>query len=120
MKQRAWWLFLVAMAPFVGLYLFGPAVLNQGPVFNAIGLSAVVAIVVGVRINRPSDRRPWYLFAFGQALFVTGDVLAYNYERFFGRPLPFPSVADLFYLAVYPFLIAGLLLLIRKRAPTQD
>src|SRR5713101_4243587 len=74
MKQRAWWLFLVAMAPLVGLYLFGPAVLNQGPVFNAIGLTAVVAILVGVRINRPSDRRPWYLFAFGQALFVAGDV----------------------------------------------
>ncbi len=120
MKQRAWWLFLVAMAPVVGLYLFGPAVFNQGPVFNAIGLSAVVAIVVGVRINRPSDRRPWYLFAFGQALFVTGDVLAYNYERFFGRPLPFPSVADLFYLCVSPVIVGGLLLLIRRRNRGRD
>ena len=73
MRKRAWWLFLLLMAPIVGLYLFGPEVFNQGPVFNGIGLSAVVAIVVGVRLHRPSDRRPWYLFAVGQALFVSGD-----------------------------------------------
>jgi signal transduction histidine kinase len=32
----------------------------------------------------------------------------------------FPSVADVFYLAVYPFLMAGLLLLIRSRSPGAD
>jgi len=31
-------------------------------------LSPAVAIVVGVRLHRPSDRTPWYLFAVGQAL----------------------------------------------------
>jgi signal transduction histidine kinase len=120
MRKRAWWLFLLLMAPIVGLYLFGPEVFNQGPVFNGIGLSAVVAIVVGVRLHRPSDRTPWYLFAVGQALFVSGDVLAYNYERFFGRPLPFPSVADVLYLAVFPVIVAGLLLLIRRRSRGRD
>ncbi len=68
-----------------------------------------VAIVVGVRIQRPSNPLAWYLFAAGQTLFVGGDVLAYNYERFFGRPLPFPSSADLVYLGVFPAIIAGLL-----------
>ena len=58
---------------------------QPGPVFNGIGLSAVVAIVVGVRLHRSSDTTPWYLFAVGQALFVAGDVLAYNSERFAGR-----------------------------------
>ncbi|MDP9304048.1 MAG: HAMP domain-containing histidine kinase [Actinomycetota bacterium] len=120
MKLRAWWLFLVVMAPIVGLYLFGPAAFNAGPVFNAIGLTAVVAIVVGVRLHRPSDTLPWYLFAAGQALFVFGDVIAYNYERFFGRPLPFPSIADVFYLAVFPVIVAGLLLLIRRRKRGRD
>jgi signal transduction histidine kinase len=120
MRKRAWWLFLLAMAPLVGLYLFGPAALNTGPAFNAIGLSAVVAILVGVRIHRPRHPGAWYLFAAGQALFVTGDVLAYNYERFFGRPIPFPSVADVFYLGVFPPIIAGLLLLIRRRKRGGD
>jgi len=120
MRERAWWLFLVVMAPIVGLYLFGPEAFNQGPVFNGIGLSAVVAILVGVRMHRPSATRPWYLFAAGQALFVAGDVLAYNYETFFGRPLPFPSIADVFYLAVFPCIVAGLLLLIRRRNIGRD
>ncbi|MGZ4316838.1 MAG: sensor histidine kinase [Gaiellaceae bacterium] len=120
MRARAWWLYLVAMTPIVGLYLFGPALFNQGPVFNAIGLTAVVAILVGVRLHRPSDTRPWFLFAAGQALFVSGDVIAYNYQRFFGRELPFPSIADVLYLGVFPVIVAGLLLLIRRRSRGRD
>jgi len=34
--------------------------------------------------------------------------------------LPFPSVADGFYLAVYPLLMAGLLLLVRVRNETRS
>jgi signal transduction histidine kinase len=56
MRARAWWLFLVAMTPIVGLYLFGPAVFNQGPVFNAIGAAGVVAILVGVRLSVRTSR----------------------------------------------------------------
>src|SRR6266852_5824228 len=88
MRSRAWWVYLLSMTPVVGLYLFGPAPINSGPVFNTIGLSAVAAIVVGVRLQRPRNPLAWYLFASGQALFGGGDVLAYNYGRFFGRSLP--------------------------------
>jgi hypothetical protein len=119
-RSRAWWVYLLLLAPVVGLYLFGPALVNSGPVFNAIGFSGVVAIIVGVRLHRPRAALAWYLFATGQALFIGGDVLAYNYERFFGRPLPFPSVADVIYLGVFPALIAGLLLLIRRRKRGAD
>src|SRR6476469_2758497 len=115
MKTRAWWLYLLVMAPIVGLYQFGPGIFNEGPVFNGFGLSAVVAIVVGVRMHRPSDARPWYLFAVGLTLFVTGDVLAYNFDTFFGRQPQFPGAPDVFYLAVFPVLVAGLLLLVRRR-----
>ena len=100
MKRKAWWVFLAVMAPVSGLYLAGPAALRSAFVFNAVGLSAAAAIVCGVRLYRPSARLPWYLFAIGQAVFVAGDVLAYNYERFFGSTIPFPSIADPFYLAV--------------------
>jgi signal transduction histidine kinase len=119
-KTRAWWVFLVVMAPVVGLYLLGPGTFNSGPVFNAIGLSAVAAIIAGVRLHRPATKAAWYLIASGMALFVGGDVLAYNYERFFGRQLPFPSIADVVYLAVPPAIAAGLLLLIRQRTRGGD
>ena len=113
-----WLLYLIGLFTLTGFYLLahftGPAFVNSGFAFNVIGGSAVIALLVGARRNAPDHRWPWYLFALGQAFFVSGDVLAYNWQRFFGVPLPFPSLADAFYLAFYPLLIAGLLLLIRK------
>ncbi len=120
MKTRAWWVFLLVMAPVVGLYLFGPAPFSDGPVFNAIGLSAAAAIIAGVRLHRPSSKAAWYLIALGMALFVAGDVVTYNYQRFFGRAVPFPSIADIFYLGTFPAVVAGLLLLIRRRSRGGD
>ena len=94
--------------------------INVGPVFNAIGLSSPLMIVIAVRIWKPEQRLPWYLFALGQTLFVAGDVIAYNYERFFGTELPYPAISDLLYLSVYPCLIVGILLLIHRRNPGRD
>jgi diguanylate cyclase (GGDEF)-like protein/PAS domain S-box-containing protein len=120
LKRKAWWLLLAVMAPISGLYLVGPSALHSGFVFNAIGLGAAAAIVCGVRLHRPGTKWPWYLFAIGQAVFVVGDVLAYNYQRFFGSEIPYPSIADPFYLAVYPPLVLGILILIRRRNPGRD
>jgi signal transduction histidine kinase len=121
---RGWLLFLGWMAALTAAYatahVVGPHWLNSGAVFNLVGLSAVAAILVGARSNPPGRRLPWYLFALGQAFFVLGDVLAYNYERFFGRPLPFPSIADAFYLGCYVPLVAGLLLLLQARRGRRD
>jgi diguanylate cyclase (GGDEF)-like protein/PAS domain S-box-containing protein len=117
-SRHAWWLYLALMMPIALAYLAGP--LNAGPVFNGIGFSACIAIVLGVRIHKPAARLPWYLIALGQGFFAAGDVLAYNYKAFFGTALPFPSVADPLYLAVYPLTVAGMLLLIRRRSPGRD
>jgi diguanylate cyclase (GGDEF)-like protein/PAS domain S-box-containing protein len=120
----AWRLYVAAVAALTGAYVTahftGPHWLNSGPVYNAIGGSAALALVLGARRNARERRLPWYLFALGQALFVIGDVLAYNYERFFGGALPFPSIADPFYLAFYPLLVAGLLLLIHSAGAKRD
>ena len=94
--------------------------MDIGPVFNMIGLSAPVAIVIAVRMRQPEKKLPWYLFAAGQALFVCGDIITYNYESFFHTALPFPSIGDALYLSVYPCLIVGLLLLVRSRNPGRD
>ncbi len=120
LKRRAWWGYLAVMTPVAVVYLTGPGALGSGFVFNAIGLGAAAALVGGVRLHRPSAKAPWYLFAIGQFVFVMGDVLAYNYERLFGSKIPFPSVADPFYLAVYPSIVLGILILIRRRNPGRD
>src|ERR1700691_2622117 len=97
LSRRAWSLYLAVMAPIAVLSLLGP--LNAGPVFNLIGFSGVIAIVVGVRLHRPAARLAWYLLAAGLGFFVAGDVLSYNYRALFGGALPYPSVADVVYLA---------------------
>jgi PAS domain S-box-containing protein len=114
-----WALYLAISGAVLTAFVFVHAV-RVGWLYNVIGLSAVVAIVIGARLHEPRQRLPWYLVAVGQALWVGGDVITYNYERFFGTAPPFPSIGDLLYLSVYPFLIAGLLLLIRRRSPGSD
>jgi diguanylate cyclase len=122
-SRRAWWLYLalgaMASAGYAVARVSGPAWLDSGLVFNLIGGSSVVALIVGARRNS-GRRAPWYLLAAGQALFVAGAVLAYNYERLFASSLPFPSVADLLHLAFYPLLVAGMLMVIRERGENRD
>lgn len=119
MKRRAWFVYVAAGVTTTLAYLFVHPI-RVGLLFNAIALSSPVVIVIALRLHRPEQRLPWYLFALGQTFFVTGDVITYNYERLFHSPLPFPSIGDFFYLSVYPCLIAGLLLLVRRRSPGRD
>ena len=87
--------------------------------YDAIGLSAVVAVLVGVRRNRPRTRVTWWWLAAGQLLFVVGDLLFDLHERVWASEA-FPSTADGFYLAGYLPLATGLVLLIRARSPGRD
>ena len=97
LPRRPWFIYLVAMGALTAAYVLahylGVRWLNSGPVFNIIGGSTVLALIIGARRNSQSGRLPWYLIALGQACFVIGDVLAYNYTRFFGGELPTPSIA---------------------------
>jgi diguanylate cyclase (GGDEF)-like protein len=87
--------------------------------YDGIGLSAVVAILVGVHTNRPPTRVTWWFLAVGQLLFVVGDLLFDLHERAWQTDA-FPSTADGFYLAGYLPLATGLVLLIRARTPGRD
>ena len=116
---RSWLIYLltgtVVLAAFLGFPSF-----RMGPVFNVIGLSGTAAILVFLLIHKPEHQIPWLLIAAGLTLFVAGDVITYNYESFFGTEPPFPSIGDLLYLLVYPFLAAGILLMLRSRSPGRD
>jgi diguanylate cyclase (GGDEF)-like protein/PAS domain S-box-containing protein len=118
LTRHAWWLYLALIAPLTVAYLAG--FLHDGPAYNAIGFSGVVAMAVGIWANKPAARSAWVALAVGQVLFVGGDVLAYNYQALFGTALPNTSIADVFYLSCYPVTGLGLLLLIRLRNPGRD
>jgi diguanylate cyclase (GGDEF)-like protein/PAS domain S-box-containing protein len=119
-RLALWQIYLGAGALLTALYVWVPPFAASGPVFNLLGLSPVVAIVVGVRRYKPASRGPWRWFAVGMLLFWLGDLYTYSYPRLFGADVPFPSLGDGAYVAVYPALMAGLLMLIRRRNPESD
>jgi diguanylate cyclase (GGDEF)-like protein/PAS domain S-box-containing protein len=86
----------------------------------AIGLSAVIAVLVGVRLHRPARRLPWYLLAAVLACFTAGDTTYNILTDFLGRQDPFPSLADVFYLAVYPMLAVALVVFVRARSGVDN
>jgi signal transduction histidine kinase len=123
--SRAWLWYLAACSVVGAAYFVVPALhvlprwIPKVFLYNGIGASSVVAIVVGVRRYRPALSLAWYLFAAGLLSFATADIIFYTYQDILGIEI-FPSAADVFYLASYPFVMAGLLLLIRSRAPGRD
>ena len=119
-RSRVWAWYLISTCALMGLYLFAPGFSGSGPLINALGLSGVVAIVVGIRLNKPRARAAWWLFAAGQFLFFCGDLYTYSYPKLFGADVGFPSIGDALYLAVYPILMAGFVLLVRRRNPRPD
>ena len=121
LAASVWEMYAAAGGLAAVLYLVLPSWSGKGPAFSLIGLSSVLAIFAGVRLNRPSRRLPWYLFAGGMSTFVVGDFFYYSLPQLMHHAPPtFPSVGDFFYLLVYPLLVAGVALLIRERNPGRD
>jgi diguanylate cyclase (GGDEF)-like protein/PAS domain S-box-containing protein len=114
-RNSAWAWYLAVTGVLAALYLFVPPLKGAGPLINVLGFSGVVAIVAGIRIHRPKARAAWWLFVVGQFLFFSGDLYTYTYPN-----ASFPSIGDAFYLAVYPALMAGMLVLVRRRNPRRD
>lgn len=88
----------------------GHGIVSAAALFTA--LTVVAAGLIALRAYRvPADRLAWALIAAGMASSAVGDVV-YALWVPNGRS---PSVADPEYLAYYPFVYAGLLLLMRAR-----
>jgi signal transduction histidine kinase len=100
-------IFLAAALALTVAYFVVPRGVAQNDLNEVIGIGSAVAIVLGVRLNRPSFPLPWLLFAVGNLLFALGDVVFNQLNN----PAT-PSAADWFYLAGYPALAAGLVLLL--------
>jgi len=113
-------LFLAAEAVFTLGYFALPPSAAKAACYTALGLAAVAAIVVGVRLYRPSHPLAWYLLAAGQFMFSAGDSINNTYGWILHIEAPFPSIADPLYLAVYVLQVVGLLLLVRAQTPGRD
>ena len=84
--------------------------------FSLIGVSMAVAMVAGVHRRGIPGAWAWRLFALGIALNSLGTPAAV----IISGGDAYPSAGDPFYLALYPALIVGLVLLIRARTSSSD
>jgi signal transduction histidine kinase len=82
---------------------------TQNNLYDVVGLGSALAIAAGVALNKPDYPLPWLLFAGGNMLFAVADVI---FNQLVSPPVP--SIADWFYLAGYPLLTLGLLLLLMR------
>jgi diguanylate cyclase (GGDEF)-like protein/PAS domain S-box-containing protein len=119
-RNRVWAAYLACGGLLTAAYLWVPPLKGNGPLINLLGLSSSVALAVGIYLHRPQARGAWLLFILGQFLFFAGDLYTYSYPKLFGADVEFPSLGDAIYLMVYPALVAGLLVLVRRRNPHGD
>ena len=118
LRTHAWKFALAIGACAVGGYFALSGVAAHDAITEAVGMAAVLGILVGIRLQRPSDRTGWYLLALGVLGFVGGDC----FESIHGLPVeavdPHPTAATVFYLAGYLFTIAAAIRLSRNSNPS--
>jgi len=105
-RDRKTELALLGGGALTAVYYAVPDGAAKNSIYGLVGFLAVVAIVWCAR-----DSVPWLLFAAGNLLFSIGDDVGAGFWN--GNP-PVPSAADAFYLAGYPVLATGLMLLLFK------
>jgi len=106
------------LALLVATYYVWPGLrVEAGGLFD---LSGGFAIVAGVVINRPARKTPWLLLAAANLTFAAGQISFLVLTDIIKANVPFPSIADVFYLATYPLYAAGMLFFIWSRTPDRD
>jgi two-component system, sensor histidine kinase and response regulator len=115
-RWRLWLIYLVAGLLATVAYFFISSAVGQAAVYSCVGISSVAAVVTGTFINSAerSHAFSWWLIGSGVLMFVVGDIIWDVYEIVLDQKVPFPSYADVLYLAGYPLLVAGLSLIILR------
>lgn len=112
-RSNAPWVYLGINAPLVAvIFLFPRYHLYLWGLFS---VGSAAAIVVGVVRHRPAHLVTWLFVVAGVTTFSLGDITYDVLTNFLHQSDPFPSLADVFYLATYLLLSAGLLTMVRAR-----
>jgi two-component system, cell cycle response regulator len=113
---------LVALAALLGFYavVILPSLGDEG-LEDFVGRWVYDAVVVGAALlvlarawRRPRERGAWLALGAGMLFWALGQTY-YSVFLYYASPAPFPSPADLLFLAFYPAIYVGLALLLRAR-----
>jgi hypothetical protein len=109
--RTRFWAVLVLGAAAIAVYvLVGDGSPVRVPLYPAIAVLAASALAVSAALAPTRARLAWLLIATGQVCWAVGDVLWTAIEMTGGNP--YPSLADVLYVAGYPLLAVGLGLLL--------
>jgi diguanylate cyclase (GGDEF)-like protein/PAS domain S-box-containing protein len=92
----------------------------RAEVWGLLGLSGVLAIVIGVAVNRSVRALPWFLLAGANLCFVAGQLSFLILADVIHTQVSFPSFADILYLLTYPLYALGVFIFIRWRTIGSD
>ena len=107
------WVYLGVNAPLVIAVFLLPG--YHLYLWGLLGLGSAAAIVVGVIRNHPTHPVAWLFVIAGVTTFAAGDISYDVLTKFLHQSNPFPSIADVFYLATYVLLSTGLVAMVRSR-----
>ena len=110
--------YLGAMALFIAAYYVLPRWRAES--WGLIGLSTVLALLVGIARNRPTQTRPWFLLLAAVVAFVATDVVENVLGEYYNHTSPFPTISDDLALFAYPLAVTGFLLLIYYQNSSHD
>ncbi|MDZ4168337.1 MAG: hypothetical protein U1E26_01595 [Coriobacteriia bacterium] len=114
---RTWLVFGVGVAISVALYAAivaagegASAWLSNAPsvITGVFAVLVMVWAVLQLGLNEPVGKQ-WAWLAAGVASFQLGQIVWTYYEAVLAVEVPFPSLADVFYLSMYPFAAVGVL-----------
>lgn len=110
------WFLCIAWLFYAAWVVFGPGFgteLRDTYTYDCIEILATAMVFLRVVAHR-RDRLAWVLIGFALACWTAGDIL-YDTVVQYQDPMPWPSIADPFYLALYPCILAALVLLLWRR-----
>ena len=81
-----------------------------------VSIGAATLLFVAARHRQGRERAAWILFGVGVGCWGIGELVWTGYALFGLDVAPYPGLADIFYVAGYPFMFAAVLLLPHLRA----
>ena len=119
---RIFWVLVVGAAT-VGTALLGAQLGSADFLFWASTLTyavvpagAGVLLVVAAHRRRGPDLAAWTLIGVGVGFWGVGELIWQYYSAFLGVEVPYPGWADILYVAAYPIMFAGVVMLPHVRA----
>lgn len=113
---RAWYVAAAAGLGLFALHTLPGVDLGFDVFFDRYLYNGLILLALGACVHRASrpgrERGAWVALAIGVGCWAVAELI---FDFAYGGSPPYPSVADVFYLAYYPPVYVGLMLLLRSR-----